>query len=143
MCMKNIILPFITIVVPVKDEEQFIESTLKQILNQDYPNDRFEIIVVDGMSKDGTKEIVTRLSHLHPQIKVAENPKGISSGGRNIGFRMGQGDIFLVVDGHCYIPNKQLLKNIVDSFEKSGQRHSGGRLSAYQRQSGCSVPTVL
>ncbi|MGA1841302.1 MAG: glycosyltransferase family 2 protein [bacterium] len=123
--MKNIISPFITIVVPVKNEELFIESTLKQLLSQDFPVDRFEIIVVDGMSKDGTKEIVTRLSHSHPQIKLVENPKGLSSAGRNIGFRMGRGDIFLVVDGHCFIPDKNLLRNIVDCFEKSGAQCLG------------------
>jgi glycosyltransferase involved in cell wall biosynthesis len=123
--MKNTIPPFITIVVPVKNEEQFIEATLKQLLSQDYSSDRFEILVVDGMSKDGTKDIVARLSPLHPQIKLVENPKGLSSAGRNIGFRMGRGDIFLVVDGHCYIPTNQLLKNIINSFEKSGAQCLG------------------
>jgi glycosyltransferase involved in cell wall biosynthesis len=112
-------LPFITIVMPVKNEGSFIEKTLKQLLMQDYPNDLFEIIVVDGNSDDGTREIVAKLSMMFPQIKLKDNPKGLSSAGRNIGFSIGRGDIFLVVDGHCYIDNNQLLKNIVKCFEKN------------------------
>ncbi|MGA1863747.1 MAG: glycosyltransferase family 2 protein [bacterium] len=105
---------------PVKNEGRFIEKTIKQLLSQDYPNDLFEIIVADAMSSDNTRDIVTRLSKKHPQVKLNDNPKGLSSAGRNIGFRVGRGDIFLIVDGHCYIDNNQLLKSIVKCFEKSG-----------------------
>lgn len=112
--------PFITVVMPVRNEASFIGETLGQLLSQDYPADRCEIIVADGMSDDGTREIVLNLAQQHPRILLLDNPKRLSSAGRNVGFKSGRGDYFLVVDGHCYIPDNRLFRNIVDCFEKSG-----------------------
>lgn len=111
---------FITIVMPVRNEERFIADTIGQLLSQDYPTDRFEIIVADGMSDDATRAIVTEIAKNHPQVRLLDNPGRRSSAGRNVGFKNGRGDIFLVVDGHCYIPDTQLLNNTVACFEKSG-----------------------
>lgn len=112
--------PFITVVMPVRNEARFIGDTLGQLLSQDYPANCYEIIIADGMSDDGTREIVLGLVQDHPQIHLLDNPKRLSSAGRNVGFKSGKGDYFLVVDGHCYIPDNQLFRNVVDCFEKSG-----------------------
>lgn len=113
-------LPFITVVMPVRNEERFIAETLTQILNQDYPRDRFEIIVADGMSEDRTRSIVKNIQVSYPNVLLYDNPRRLSSAGRNVGFKNGQGDIFLVVDGHCFIPTDQLFRHIVTCFKKSG-----------------------
>lgn len=113
-------LPFLTIVMPVRNEARFIRDTLMQLLKQDYPTDRYEILVVDGMSDDSTVSIVTDLAQHYSQIRLMENPSRLSSYGRNVGFRSGRGDYFLVVDGHCFIPTGSLFRNVVDCFEKSG-----------------------
>ena len=112
-------LPFITVVMPVKNEENHITSTLKSLLSQDYPQERFEVIVADGMSDDRTREIVTDFSKRYSNVLLLDNPKRLSSAGRNIGFRKGKGDIFMVVDGHCHIPTTRLLHNVAACFEKS------------------------
>ncbi len=111
---------FVTIVMPVRNEERFIGDTIGQLLRQDYPSDSYEILVADGFSNDGTREIVQGISKQHPQVQLLDNPDQRSSAGRNVGFKKGRGDIFLVVDGHCYIPDNQLLNNTVACFEKSG-----------------------
>ena len=54
-------LPVISVLVPVKNEEAFIEVGLLQLLEQDYPPTLFEVIVADGRSTDRTRELVTRL----------------------------------------------------------------------------------
>lgn len=113
-------IPFISVVMPVRNESSFIAETISQLLDQDYPADRYEIIVADGMSDDATREIVTGIALNHSQVRLLDNQGRRSSSGRNVGFKNGRGDIFAVVDGHCYIPDNQLLKNIVDCFEKSG-----------------------
>lgn len=110
---------FITVVMPVRNEERFIAETLGQLLRQDYPADRYEIIVADGLSDDRTREIVRDIREQHFQIKLLDNPKYLSSAGRNVGFKNGKGDYFLVVDGHCFIPDNQLFKNVAECFEKS------------------------
>lgn len=112
--------PFITVVMPVRNEACFIGDTLRQLLNQTYPIDRYEIIVADGMSDDGTRDIVQGIHKNHPQVKLFDNTKRLSSAGRNVGFKNGQGDCFLVVDGHCFIPTEEFLGNISECFEKSG-----------------------
>ncbi len=113
-------IPFITVVMPVRNEARFIADTLGQLLSQDYPKDRFEILVADGMSDDGTRDIVTRTAEDDDRVRLLDNPKRRSSAGRNVGFRAGRGDYFVVVDGHCFIPDDQFLSNIAECFEISG-----------------------
>jgi len=118
--------PFITVVMPVRNEARFIADTLGQLRGQDYPKDRFEILVADGMSDDGTRDIVSRIAAEDGRVRLLDNPQKRSSAGRNVGFKAGQGDYFVVVDGHCHIPDDQFLRNISDCFEKSGA-HCLGR----------------
>jgi glycosyltransferase involved in cell wall biosynthesis len=112
--------PFVTVVMPVRNEARFIADTLGQLRGQDYPQDRFEILVADGMSDDGTRDIVVRIAEEDDRVRWLDNPKMRSSAGRNVGFRAGRGDLFVVVDGHCHIPDDIFLRNISDCFEKSG-----------------------
>ncbi|HEX8950038.1 MAG TPA: glycosyltransferase family 2 protein [Dissulfurispiraceae bacterium] len=111
--------PFITVVMPVKNEAGFIRNTLMQVLRQDYPADRFEVILVDGMSDDGTPEIAAQLAGKYPNVRIMKNERGLPGSGRNIGFQNGRGDIFLVVDGHCHMRGDQLFRNIIRCFEVS------------------------
>lgn len=118
--MTGNVYSFITIVMPVLNEAPFIGQTLHQLLAQEYPVDQFEILVVDGLSTDATRQIVQNLAKIHPHIHLLDNPKGKSSAGRNIGFKRGQGDCFVVIDGHCYIPDNKLLSNVAKCLVKSG-----------------------
>ncbi|MEJ2636636.1 MAG: glycosyltransferase family 2 protein [Calditrichia bacterium] len=112
--------PFITVAMPVRNEEAFIEETLRQLLEQDYPADRFEIIVADACSEDSTRQIVEALSRKYPQVILKTNRRELSSSGRNVGFQNGRGEYFIVVDGHCRIDNRDFLKNVAEAFLKSG-----------------------
>ncbi len=110
---------FISVVVPVRNESKHIEAVLDQLLVQDYDPSRFEIIVADGQSDDNTKEIVGRYVEKHPNVRLFDNPKRLSCAARNIGIQNAQGDVVLVVDGHCLIDNPQMLRNVDVAFEKS------------------------
>lgn len=118
--MERSMRPFITVVIPVRNEARFIGATLRQLVQQDYPRDRFEIIVADGMSTDGTQGIVRSVTRTHPMVRLVENRKRLSSAGRNLGFAGGRGDIFVVVDGHCHIGSDQYFNALVDGFARSG-----------------------
>ena len=52
--------PFISVVVGIRNEERYIEECIDSLLNLDYPKDSYEIIIVDGMSTDKTKDIVQK-----------------------------------------------------------------------------------
>jgi len=112
-------LPFITISMPVRNEERFIEDSLRQLINQDYPDDRYEIIVADGMSTDRTKHNVNAIIDNHNHVILLSNPGIFPSSGRNVCFKSGKGDFFVVVDGHCKISNESFLKNIAEAFQRS------------------------
>ncbi len=113
------LLPFVSIVVPVRNEERFICSTLEQLLEQDYSHDRFEILVVDGRSTDQTRDVVGELAREHPNLRLLDNPRRLSSAARNVGIQHARGQIILVVDGHCEIPSRQMLRNLAEAFAES------------------------
>lgn len=93
-------LPPISVLLPIFNEERYVEECLTSVRNQDYPPDRMEILVVDGMSTDATREIVTRLAEQDPRIKLLDNPKRCTSPALNVGIRAASTDIIVRVDGH-------------------------------------------
>jgi GT2 family glycosyltransferase len=117
---------FVTVVVPVKNEAAAIEPTLRALLTQDYPRDRYEVIVADGGSEDATVPIVRRLQAEFPHLRLVFNPAGYSSAGRNTAIRHMRGDVAVIVDGHCVVPTRRYLHEVVRAFDAS-QADSLGR----------------
>lgn len=103
--------PEISVVVPVRNEERYIERTVDYLLNQDYPSEKLEILIVVADSDDRTAEIVHQIEAKEPRVTYLHNPKGLSSAARNIGIKNARGEIITFIDGHIYIDNDQLLKN--------------------------------
>ena len=112
--------PFISIIIPVRDEEACIARTLDGVLTQEYPGSRFEVLVVDGGSTDRTRDIVQRCADRHDNLRLLHNHKRLSSAARNIGVRASRGDILVIVDGHCDLENKRYLVRLAEAFERSG-----------------------
>lgn len=110
----------ISVIVPVRNEAAFIGDTLHQLLNQDYDSAYFEIVVVDGESTDSTPELVGQIAEKHPNVSLVNNPKRLSSAARNLGIRHSRGDVVLIVDGHCEIPSRRMLKHVADAFITTG-----------------------
>ena len=77
-----------------------------------------EVLVTDGESDDRTTEIVKDLASKDSRVKLFNNPGRLSSAGRNVGIKNATGDIITFIDGHTYIDNNQLLKNISQLMEK-------------------------
>jgi succinoglycan biosynthesis protein ExoA len=113
-------LPFLSVLVPVRNEAAFIADTLQQLLSQDYPTDRFEILVADGNSTDDTRTIVRARQVNHPNLRLLDNPGRWSGSGRNVALRAARGDVVLLIDGHCRIDNPQHFRQLVHAFLLSG-----------------------
>jgi len=103
--------PKISVVVPIRNEEKYIAQTLSFIRKQEYPEDKLEILVVDGCSTDRTREIVGEIAAEDNRVKLLDNPKCLSSAARNVGAQEAKGEIVTYIDGHVYIDNDQLLRN--------------------------------
>jgi succinoglycan biosynthesis protein ExoA len=112
--------PFVTVIVPVRNEARFIERTIKQLVEQDYPANRFEILVVDGQSSDLTWSLVEGWAEGCLNLYLVENPRFLSSAARNIGIQQARGSLIVIVDGHCDLENSNYLRDLVDAFERSG-----------------------
>ena len=119
-------LPFISVILPVRNEQPFIEATLSDLLRQQYAPQRFELIVVDGESTDQTCKVVEEVAKRYANVRLLHNPQRWSSAARNIGIRAAEGDFIAVVDGHCEVDNERFLHNLADAFVSSGADCLGG-----------------
>lgn len=98
--------PFITIILPIRNEEKYINRCLHAVQAQDYPAGQMEILVVDGMSDDDTRRIVTQLAEADPRLRLLDNPAKFVPSAMNIGIQQARGEIITLVGGHCEIaPN--------------------------------------
>jgi glycosyltransferase involved in cell wall biosynthesis len=91
----------IVIILAVRNEENYIARCLDSLLDQDLESDKFEIIVIDGMSDDNTRLIVEGYQRSYPnRIRLYENPEKIQAVGRNIGIKNSNSEYVLYIDGH-------------------------------------------
>jgi succinoglycan biosynthesis protein ExoA len=112
--------PFISVIVPVRNEAGFIRRTLTELVSQRYDPERFEILVADGESTDATREIVREFGGKLPAVRLLDNPRRWSSAGRNRGVEHARGDLIVVIDGHCELGNPDHLYELASAFERSG-----------------------
>lgn len=91
---------FLSVIVPTRNEAAFISMCLDSIAAQDYPNDQFEVLVIDGMSEDGTRKIVKKYSERYPFIRLLDNCKRITSSALNKGIKAAKGDIIMIMGSH-------------------------------------------
>ena len=95
----------ISIICPIYNEEKYIAGCIESILSQDFSKDEMEILFVDGMSTDRTREIVQSYSEKYPFIHLLDNPKKIVSCAMNIGIKAAKGEIIIRLDGHALYPS--------------------------------------
>lgn len=91
----------LSVICPIYNEEKYIAQFLESLLKQDYPKDDLEIILVDGMSKDGTRDIVVRYIDQYPFIRLIDNPEKIVPYAMNKGIDAAKGDIIMRLDAHA------------------------------------------
>jgi cellulose synthase/poly-beta-1,6-N-acetylglucosamine synthase-like glycosyltransferase len=118
-------LPLVSIIIPCRNEEKFIAKCLDSIIAQDYPKEKIEVLVVDGMSEDKTREIVKQYNHCYSFIKMLDNPQKIVPTAMNLGIKNARGNIIVRMDAHAEYP-KDYLSKIVYWLDKSGADNVGG-----------------
>ena len=99
--MINNLPSFVSVIIPCRNEEKFIERCLDSILNQDYPKDKLEILIIDGMSEDKTREIINKYIEKCSFVKLSENHKKFTPFGLNIGIKEAKGEIVMRMDAHA------------------------------------------
>ncbi len=97
-------LPFISVILPVRNEEKYIEACVASIFKQDYPAQKMEVIFVDGCSQDRTVELLHQMQKTYPQIVVLHNPNKTVPYAMNIGIRACKYDVIIRLDAHAEYP---------------------------------------
>ena len=122
--MHDTTLPFVSIVVPVLNEERYIGPCLETLLRQGSrwaDGTRFEILVIDGGSTDRTRELVADMQAVHPCIRLAHNPKRLQSAAMNMAARIAspRATVLLRADAHAAYPD-DFLATCVDALLHTG-----------------------
>ena len=97
-------LPFISVILPVLNEEKYIEACVASIFAQDYPAEQMEVLFVDGRSEDSTVALLHEMQKAHPQIVVLDNPNRTVPYAMNIGIRESRGEVIVRLDAHAEYP---------------------------------------
>ncbi|HVH08865.1 MAG TPA: glycosyltransferase family 2 protein [Gemmatimonadales bacterium] len=119
--------PLVSIVLPCRNEERYIGACLNSILATGYPLDRVELLVVDGMSEDRTRDIVADYARRNGVIRVLENRRRITPAALNTGIRAAAGEIIMRMDAHAVYP-REYIPRLVEALQASDADNVGGLL---------------
>ncbi len=121
--------PQVCIIIPERNEKSSIRTCLDAVLGQDYPQDLVSVLVVDGISADGTREILAEYERSYPFFKVIENPQKVVPPGFNLALRRTQADIIIRVDGHTVIA-PDYVRQCVEALQRTKADNVGGKMNA-------------
>ena len=117
----------VSVLIPCRNEVRYIERCIHNIFGFHQPDGGFEVIVIDGMSTDGTREVLSQLKNQFPELVVVDNPRKIVPTAMNLGIQNAKGDYIVRADVRCIHPESYLC-DLVDLSEKTGADNVGGVL---------------
>lgn len=118
---------FVSIIVPCRNEAKTIAHCLEALIGQEYPSDRYEILIVDGMSDDGTRKILSEYALRSSLIKIIDNQEKFTPFALNIGIERAKGDYIVIVGGHA-VPHPDHLTKSIEYLEQYKADIVGGVL---------------
>jgi succinoglycan biosynthesis protein ExoA len=117
--------PLVSLVLLCRWEAPHIQKVMDSILAQEDPEGGFEVIVADGMSDDGTREILAKVAATDSRVRVIDNPGRIASAGLNAALRVARGQVIIRMDAHThYAPD--YVRQCVAVLERTGADNVGG-----------------
>jgi glycosyltransferase involved in cell wall biosynthesis len=120
--------PFVSVLIPARQEEAHIRQTLAAVLDQEVDTS-YEVLVIDGRSPDRTREIVGEIAAEDDRVRLLDNPGRIVPTAMNVGIREARGEFVVRVDGHCRIP-RDYLREVLAAFRETGSECVGGAMVA-------------
>jgi len=123
--------PVVSVLIPMRNEEHCIARCLDSVLANDYPKDRLEILVIDGMSTDWSREIIRRYTKRYSFLRLLKNPRYIQAAALNIGLGEAKGEIIIRMDAHAvyaqdYISQCVRLLQTTDAANVGGVQRAVG-----------------
>jgi len=118
--------PTVSIVIPMRNEERYIDRCLQSVLANDFPRELYEILIIDGDSTDRSRRIAEEVSSRHSNIRLLDNPDKIVPIGLNQAIRQARGRYIIRMDAHTEYPS-DYVQNCVSELERVGAANVGGR----------------
>lgn len=125
---------FVSAIVACRNEREFISKCLDSVVNTNYPKNKLEILVIDGKSEDGTREIVKDYAQKYPFVKLLDNPKRIKPFSLNMGIKKAEGEIVMIMDAHT-IYKEDYVSKCVEYFNKYDTNCVGPVITTLPRSS--------
>ncbi|MFC7528299.1 glycosyltransferase family 2 protein [Actinoplanes sp. GCM10030250] len=123
-------MPFLSVVIPCWNESRFVAAFLDSVLGNTYPAERMEVLLVDGMSDDGTREVARHYAIRDPRLRLIDNPGHSKPAALNRGIRQARGDVIIRLDVHAEYPPDYLERCVRALVDNPGADNVGGvRLS--------------
>lgn len=117
-------LPFVSIIIPTKNEEKHISACIQSLEESDYPKDGFELIVIDGGSTDNTINIIQKLQKEYANLRLVCEEEANTSVGRNIGLKNAAGELIINFSSHA-IAEKNFVKVLSAKLHNSENNVAG------------------
>ena len=119
----------VSVLIPCRNEVQYIERCIKNAYNFDAPQGGFEVIVIEGMSDDGTRDILFRImKENYSNLILIDNPLRIVPHAMNLGIENAGGEFIVRIDVRCLHPKSYLIE-LIDLIEETKADNVGGVLS--------------
>jgi glycosyltransferase involved in cell wall biosynthesis len=118
--------PTVTVIMPIRNEAAFIERSLGAVLAQDYPPDKLDVLVADGMSDDGTPDIIRAMPGAE-RVTIIPNPGRRQAEGLNAAIPLATGEVIVRVDGHTIIA-ADYVRECVRALVETGAYNVGGAM---------------
>jgi len=110
--------PFCSIVILNYNGEKFLEKTIHSVFSLNYPIDKYEIIIVDNASTDGSYDVLDKLKKPNPKIHLIKQTKNVGfSAGNNVGIKRAKGKYVVLLNNDCEV-DTNWLKELVAVAEK-------------------------
>lgn len=115
----------VTVVCPIYNEEKYIGDFLRSLLSQDYPKDNMEVLLIDGMSNDKTREIISDYSDKYDNIHLLDNPDKTVPYAMNKGIEAATGDVVARMDAHCTYPVRYISRLVEELYRLNADNVGG------------------
>jgi len=102
--------PTVSVIIPCRNEATYIQGVLDRVLEQDYPTDKLDVMVADGQSTDGTRQILDDYARENPSIRIVENPHRVVPHALNRCIKNSQSEIIIRLDAHAEYPRDYISK---------------------------------
>lgn len=119
-------LPEVSILVPIRNEEDYISRCLDSLIENDYPSEKVEILVIDGCSTDQSREVVkSYCKGESTDVRLLDNPEKIVPTAMNIGLEEATGEVIIRVDGHSFVDRDFISTSVRTLIENEAEAVGG------------------